>query len=438
MTLPRRSFLSRSVAAGAAFGGLAALHGRLAARDVPVRLRAPGYGPLMPAGDELALPEGFQYRALGIQGDMMADGVPTPAQHDGMAAFPLPNGNVRLVRNHEITNRRLFGPESTAYDPQAGGGTTSLEVHPETRELLDDFVSLNGTITNCAGGPTPWGTWMSCEEHCYGRAEGWNADHGYVFDVHAGDKRSERARPLVAMGRFKHEAVAVDPTTGIIYETEDFNPTSGFYRFLPANRADLHDGGRLEMMAIGGQPGYDTRRGQTVGARLPVTWVPIHDPDPAGAGADHTLVFAQGWNAGGAVFTRLEGCWWGDGAVYFDATNGGEARLGQIWRYRPDRDELDLVFESPGAEVLKSPDNLCWSPRGGLVVCEDPTGPAFMRGITTDGRIFDFAQNIIDETEFAGATFSPDGHTLFVNIQGGRNRPGITFAIWGPWERGSL
>ena len=375
-------------------------------------------------------------------GDPLTDGTPTPILGDGMAAFPGDDGRIILVRNHEITTHDLFGDPRTAYDPRGGGGTTTLVVDPESRAVVRDFVSLNGTITNCAGGPTPWGSWLSCEEHAFGVTEGFGRDHGYVYEVPASMRpRGDVSTPLKAMGRFKHEAVAVDPGTGFVYLTEDYPPGAGFYRFTPTTRGRLADGGRLEMLAIRDRPQYDTRRNQRVGATLPVTWVSIRDPDPVGVGQHYDLVFQQGHEAGGATFTRLEGCWWGDGCVYFDATTGGDAGMGQIWRFRPDRQVLELVFESPGVEVLANPDNLCWSPRGGLVVCEDPVGSEapYIRGVTADGRLFDVAHNILSSSEFAGATFSPDGRTLFVNIQDdGHPYPAMTFAIWGPWERGSL
>lgn len=410
-----------------------------------------GYGPLRQAGPELALPAGFQYVMIGAEGSMMSDGNPTPRAHDGMAAFPMANGNIRLVRNHEdrtpSARARLKGTRETAYDRLAGGGTTSLEVavRPDGhRENVRDFLSLNGTIYNCAGGPTPWGTWLSCEEVTEGPAQGWQRKHGYVFEVDSRAEEPRKARPIPAMGRFTHEAVAIDPATGYAYLTED-RQTAGFYRFVPDNVENLHDGGQLQMLAIEGRPHYLTPNGQTVGRALPVVWIDIEDPDPDDAEINPLTVFAEGYGNGGALFSRLEGCWYGDGAIYFDATDGGNARAGQIWQYRPlegDRGELTLIYESPSEQILNSPDNLTVSPRGGVVICEDTEG-AYVRGLTPDGRIFDFARNLTNGREFAGACFSPDGETLFFNIQGdttegGPGDLGMTFAVWGPWKRGTL
>jgi hypothetical protein len=246
------------------------------------------------------------------------------------------------------------------------------------------------------------------------------------------------------MGRFIHEAVAVDPATGVVYETED-RLIAGFYRFIPGTPGSLEGGGRLQMLAVDGKPNYDTADGQRVGAVLPSVWVDIDDPDPRGAGGDNAAVFEQGFTRGAARFARLEGCWYGDRSIYFHATNGGDARVGQVWRYRPtaaDRGELSLVFESPSPEVLDYPDNITVSPRGGIVMCEDGAGEQFLRGLTPDGAIFDFALNVLNTTEFAGACFSPDGNILFVNIMGSTRDAGTeegrTLAIRGPWERGSL
>jgi hypothetical protein len=194
------------------------------------------------------------------------------------------------------------------------------------------------------------------------------------------------------------------------------------------------------MLAITGQTGYDTRTGQTRLTDLPVSWVDIADPVPADAETNAGAVRAQGLALGAARFARLEGAWFGGGRLYVNATSGGDRALGQVWEYLPAAGggTLRLLYESLGAGDLSGPDNLCVSPRGeGLVLCEDGSGVQHLRGLTRDGRIFDFARNAVSgwtEEEFAGATFSPDGQTLFVNIQ----RPGITFAIWGDWSRGAL
>jgi secreted PhoX family phosphatase len=441
--LDRRTLLRRgaAVAGGlAAATSLQALTARGGGTDAAsaASLRAPdggGYGPLAPAGPELALPEGFTYVAFGRTGEPMSDGAPTPAAHDGMAAFAGPGATIRLVRNHELGPGTPFGPG--AYDPAAGGGTTTLLFDPVTGTILDSRASLTGTIRNCAGGPTPWGSWLSCEETTVGpeSGSGLTRPHGYVFEVPAVAVDLPEPRPLTAMGRFVHEAVAVDPGTGIVYATED-RPTAGLYRFLPTVPGDLAQGGRLQMLAVRKRLGYDTRTGQTVGATLPVWWANIDNPDPATAATNPLAVYKQGRTKGGATFARLEGAWFAGGRLYVNATSGGNAGLGQVWEYRPTSTggELRLVFESPGSHLLDKPDNITVAPSGALLLCEDGGGFDFLRGITLDGLVFDFGKNILNDSEFDGATFSPDGQVLFVNMQ----RPGITFAITGPWERGVL
>ena len=455
--LNRRSFLT----AGTAMMGFAALQGcglRGTTRPLPGRgattVGVGSYGPLQTAGPDLTLPPGFQYRKFGLAGSIMSDGVATPLAHDGMAAFPLPNGNIRLIRNHEV-RRRPSSEEvpDLVYDPVAGGGTTSMEIDPVTREVVRDFVSLTGTAVNCAGGATPWGSWLTCEEVIAGRnglehnstsTRRWRTqrEHGYVFEIPAAAEGLIDPVPLRAMGRFVHEAAAVDPATGIVYLTED-RGRAGFYRFLPSRpyrdgeQGDLAAGGELQMLAVEGQPNLDCATGREVGPRLPIRWVTIDDPDPPQALQNASAVFDQGWDQGGARFSRVEGCFYGDGSIYFTCTDGGDARFGQIWHYRPDGDdggELILVFESTSREILDRPDNICVSPRGGIVITEDGGGGNFVRGLTPEGRMFDFAENVANSSEFAGPTFSPDGETLFLNIQ----RPGATYAIWGPWDVGGF
>ncbi|HUF13425.1 MAG TPA: alkaline phosphatase PhoX [Longimicrobiales bacterium] len=455
----RRTFL-RSLAAAGGLTALAPSLGGLIAYAVDPRAggsrhgatrRTPGYGPLRPAGPELELPEGFRYAKFGVQGDRMSDGLPTPLAHDGMAAFAGPDDDVLLVRNHEVRSRPLETAldEEFAYDRLAGGGTTTLRVRIASDgmpRLVADHESLAGTLVNCAGGPTPWGTWLTCEETTLGLSSGYERAHGYVFEVPAGaDARVRRPQPIRAMGRFIHEAVAIDPATGIAYLTEDAQ-TAGFYRFLPAAPGRFLEGGRLQMLGLRDAPHRMTISHQRVGRPLPVVWIDIEDPDPADAERYPLTVFAEGYGNGGALFSRLEGCWYGDGAIHFNATSGGNAQCGQIWQYRPGADddvgELTLLYESPSADVLKSPDNITVSPRGGIVLCEDTSG-SYVRGLGRDGVIFDFARNILNGREFAGACFSPDGRVLFFNIQGdtapgGAGHLGMTFGVWGPWERGPL
>lgn len=437
----RRRFLAGTGAVGAA-GALQALMGNTAYAAGPGRgnnrgIQAAdngGYGPLQSASPngELLLPAGFSYVAFGQTGTPMRDGSPTPGRHDGMAAFAGDDGMIRLVRNHEQSEGPAF--TSPSYDPAAAGGTTTLVFDPERMALVESFATLSGTIRNCAGGPTPHGSWLTCEETFTGLDV--PSPHGYVFEVPVDSDGPVEPTPQKAMGRFTHEAVAVDPATGIVYETED-RGSAGFYRFVPNNPRNLGAGGRLQMLAIKGKPRYDTRLGQRPGQPLPVEWVDIADPDPDSG--DSLAVFYQGREQGGAVFARLEGAWYGDGSIYINSTSGGDAGLGQVWQYRPTGNsggQLILVYESTDPELLESPDNLCVSPNsGGLVLCEDGAGSDMLRGVTTQGEIFDLAALSSGNTsEMAGATFSPDGQVLFFNVQ----TPGITYAITGPWSKGAL
>lgn len=446
-----------------------------------------GYGPLRRTpskntGEELlALPEGFSYVVLGQTGTPMNDGVPTPIAHDGMAAFPgTRRHTARLIRNHEVRNGpgsptgRVYVPGSQRYDELGVAGTTTLEVDLRSGEVLRHFVSLNGTIVNCAGGMMfQHRGWLTCEETTAGLNQGWQQKHGYIFEVPLNGPTPgtpASSMPLKAMGRFSHEAVAVDPRTGYVYETEDDSgKPDGFYRFRPNDPRNLAAGGVLEMLKVRGADGYDTREGQTMGARLPVEWVTIDNPDPDLENGAQTCT-QQGLAKGGAKFNRLEGCWYGDGSIFFNSTSGGDVKngdapnadgyregYGQVWQYIPRRDTLVLVYESPGRKELDSPDNLVFTPRGGIVLCEDdassvdgdthPLAPDLTnvnRLIGLDpraGQPFEFAVNINDDGEFAGACFSPDGSVMFVNTLGSTTEldpPGRTYAIRGPWGRGPL
>ncbi|HEX2031676.1 MAG TPA: alkaline phosphatase PhoX [Actinomycetota bacterium] len=480
-TIDRRTFLRRSLAGAAGaltFGGpFQALIARAAGAEPIVAGDNAGYGPLVPVPDHrdgvvrLHLPEGFQYRSFSYTGERMVDGVTTPGRHDGMSTFVAPrDGRVRLVRNHEVNGPgEAFGDPSKAYDPMTMGGTTTIELTPRAQRYRA-WVSLNGTQMNCAGGAMPWGSWVTCEETVNGPDVGpdftgapndeLTQKHGYIFEVPSewgpGDYR--RVRPIRNAGRFAHEAVAVDPDTGILYLTEDnFGFPSGFYRYTapvnPMERGRLRDGGVLEMLAVRGEPNAELHHGREVGETLPVTWVRIDDPDPEFRGTpsnDEAIqaVSRQGLDKGAAIFSRLEGLHYGDGTFYIVSTQGGDAPggpgsgfgdgFGQVWAYRPADETLTLVFESPGPEVLELPDNAEFSPKGSVLLCEDGPVENYLRGLTPDGELFDFALNAIEgrqREEFAGATFSPNGRNLYVNIQASS---ALTFAIWGPWQNGPL
>lgn len=452
--LARRGFLKGGIASAAtlaALGPLGALGARTAgAAPLEKRDASPDYGPLRPAKDQttglelLLLPRGFEYLTFGWTGDVMTDGSPTPPGHDGMAAFRRTDGKVAVVRNHELGGY-TGAFTRPAYDPAARGGTTTLTFDPDAGEFVESWGSLGGTIRNCAGGPTPWGSWLTCEETTEVASDGTR--HGYVFEVpHDGQGDP---RPLRQMGRFSHEAVAVDPGTGIVYLTEDATP-SGFYRYLPTTPGKLHDGGELQMMVVETADGtsYTTYTDGT-GIEYRTSWVTIDNPDYAPGGTRPAL---QGAAKGAAVFRRLEGAWWGNDRVYVVSTSGGPKGQGQVFEYDPRTESMRVLFASPDAAVLNNPDNICVSPRGGIVLCEDGSEGEYVHGLTTAGEIFPFALNSVvipaggvpgktaapgnyTGSEWCGSAFDPkNGNWLFVNAQS----PGITFAITGPWSRGSL
>ncbi|WP_119727416.1 alkaline phosphatase PhoX [Thermomonospora amylolytica] len=395
-----------------------------------------GYGPLVPdPKGVLDLPEGFTYKAFSAEGDTIAPGVLVPGRHDAMSTFKNRHSpNWLMVRNHEQTasGTKPVAPAELVYDPAAFGGTTTLEVDRDGN-LVGHRISLAGTSTNCAGGKTPWHTWLTCEE-----TEGFSGQtksHGWVFEVDPWG-RATRPEPIKAMGRFSHEAVAVDPQTHVAYLTEDASRPFGlFYRFTPNSRRGVYHayqaGGKLEAMYVPGLP--DLAAVNEAGARFRVEWVEVPDPE-----AVTTSTRKQFEDGRITRSQKLEGAWWGRGACYFVASyaerGAGAAgdHAGQVWRYDPRGQilELELLFK-PGGR-FDGPDNITVSPYGGgVILAEDGDGEQYLVGTTRNGEPFAFARNALNDSEFAGVTFSPDGKILFAN----RQSPGITFAITGPWHK---
>ena len=500
--LSRRSLLRHGTRAGTGIA-LAPLFAGLTATNARARFGADVSGPaLRPVADAatglelLKLPEGFTYRTLGWAGDPMNDGAPTPDRHDGMAVVDVDprTGTLTLMRNHErgpvppgSPTPRLGGPDTPTYNALSlqggfegfGGGTTAIEVRDG--ELVSARGTLAGTVVNCAGGATPWGSWLSCEEAVLSDPTGaFEARfgepalaHGYVFEVPAPRLGKASARPIVTMGRMKHEAVAVDPRDGTVYLTEDNEPHSGFYRFRPDDHSgrigSLEAGGTLEMLKVADADGADLRAPDQ-GAQYTVEWVPIADPDsdpetlveiatgiPILRGSGRSGPYMQGEALGAARFARGEGCVAHADTIYMVDTIGGAAAKGVVWAYEPASQRLTALFVSPGHETANQPDNIAVSTRGGILVCED--GGSFrdasgdfvgarLLAISGQGEAMTFAENNtrLDRSpqgrtsiqpgdyrggEFTGGCFAPDGRTMFVNIQ----TPGITVAITGPFER---
>ena len=415
---------SRAVAAGSGFGGYGAL--------VPD-----------PAG-LLDLPKGFSYRVVSRLGDRMDDGGTVPDRADGMGCFDIGNGEIALVRNHELQpHHDAGGPIGKGFGKRNGvfvpGGTTTIVLDAATLAVKRQFRSLGGTIRNCSGGVTPWGTWLSCEEAPTGPGQrygdGLDRNHGWVFEVPAAAPGLVDAVPLTAMGRFNHEAAAVDPATGIVYMTED-RDDGVLYRFVPKVAGKLAEGGRLQAMVIDGLadtrnwPSFGNTPAMPVGQSYPVSWVDLDDVE-----APKDDLRQRAADKGAALIARGEGLHMGTGEVFACATSGGAKELGQIFKLTPGLagapDRVELFFESESTDQFNFGDNLTVAPNGHLIVCEDQYTDVVdnhLRGVTPQGRAYEFARLRI-QTEPAGACFSPDGKWLFVNAYS----PTATLAITGPW-----
>lgn len=394
----------------------------------------------------LDLPAGFTYRVISKLGDEMTDGLTVPDRADGMGCLPIDNDRVALIRNHELQPKHNkewpvnFTEQQVAkaYDVDAqgrplAGGTSSIVYNLRNQRVEQQFMSLLGTIRNCSGGITPWGSWLTCEESVDKASNKLGQDHGYVFEVPATATELVEPRPIKAMGRFNHEAACVDPATGIVYLTEDRND-SLFYRFIPNTPGSLHEGGQLQALVIKEKPQFDSRNWNSSqmskGIDYPCEWIDLDDVESPLDDLRH-----RGYKNGAALFARGEGIIFGEGELYFCCTSGGAKKLGQIMRYslKEDTPTISLFLESEHPASFNFGDNLCLAPNGHLVVCEDQYSDPVdnhLKGVTPEGNTYDIAK-IRWQTEPAGACFSPDGSTLFVNLYS----PATTIAITGPWHK---
>ena len=414
-----------------------------------------GFGDTVPdPGSVIDLPADFQYRIISPEGSLLSSGGVVPGDPDGMAAFAgLRKGTTLLVRNHE---QRAGDPnpvpQTNPYDSAGPGGTTGILVDSNRKEIRD-FVTSSGTINNCAGGATPWGTWITCEEDR-------TTNHGYAFEVDTSDPEGTLSKtPIRGMGFFSHEAVDIDPATGIAYLTEDDfrgavvpdpnaeviadlttteegtgSRVSFLYRYIPENKSGgpgtLQEGGTLQVLTIDQRPNFNVDLAFPEDS-FQIVWKDVNPEEPHESAED----------LGAARFNRLEGAYFAGGAFWFDDTVGGDKRLGQIFRlfpsgeYGPTGDTLELFYEGSDSNNMESPDNIVITPWEDLWFAEDEAVDGDMMnrivGITPEGETYVFARNRKSDSEFAGPTFPPDGQTFFVNMQD----DGLTFASWGPFSR---
>ncbi len=449
----RRNFLKQAAILSIGFAGL---HSCARIRKTK---KAVGFGTLEPDPNEyINLPKGFTYDIISKAGSKMDDGLFLPERPDGMATFATEDGKVILIRNHENSpgkpKRGAFGEEYELlskvnqqhfYDFGKGktpslGGTTTMVYNEETGKVEKEFLSLAGTNRNCAGGSTPWGSWITCEEDVKNAGEGFlEKDHGYCFEVPASTTTQlHEAIPIIGMGRFNHEAVCVDPRTGIVYQTED-RGDGLIYRFIPKVKGKLLAGGKLQILCMQDQQKFDTRnwtsQDMKINKSYKVNWLDIDNVE-----SPEDDLRDRGYQKGAARFARGEGMWFGKEELYFACTNGGPGKLGQVFKYIPSPDEgtakensdpgrLELFAQSEDKTILQNCDNLTIAPWGDVILCEDNGQSNHIRGIKPDGSIYTLANNISSKSEFAGLTFSPSGKTLFVNLQ----ENGDTIAIKGPW-----
>ena len=361
------------------------------------------YGPLGPPDENgIKLPERFESRVI-ARGDtpVRLPEAPYPWHKfsDGAATYRTDDGGWILVSNSEVPADGLGGASAIRFGPHG--------------QIRDAYRILEGTSTNCAGGATPWGTWLSCEE----------TDDGRVWECDPRGQREPVVRP--ALGVFKHEAVCVDRRTGFLYLTEDLSD-GGFYRFKPDRPGDLSDG----VLQIA-----------KVGPRGHVDWKRV--PAPRG-GADNPTRHQV---PGSTEFRRGEGIWFDSGIVYVATTADSK-----IHAYNARTGRIRVIY---AAERLRNPpltqvDNVTVSTRSGdLFVCEDDGGDdpfdiclitpgpnrrvARFLKVTNEGPFQHGEGGTEASSELAGVVFNPREDRLYFSSQRA-NLTGVVFEVRGPFR----
>ncbi|GAA4744216.1 PhoX family protein [Nocardioides endophyticus] len=435
----------------------------------------------------LALPPDFSYRVMTRAGaSRLESGEPCPSNHDGTASFGTGRRQY-LILNHECDAGDVLGVPhlaGTVYDPGAvgGGGCTVIRTDGNGRNL-GQTVGLSGTIANCAGGPTPWGSWWTCEEATARAGDRWEhedtgatgvyrKDHGYVFEV-LGDGHADPS-PLKALGRYDHEACAISKNRTHVFLSEDADEPNGlFFRWQGPRgfRVSADTVGRLRSKSFGTLaamailmddgsvvPDVAHLTSSQLGRPFDVRWVEV--PDRDATDTDVREQFDDGQVTRGRKF---EGVWGTSSGVYVvnsyayekgeDLPDQAVPHSGMVWFYDYARETIQLVnyfpyqnyahdetFEPAYPDLnFDGPDNVTVTPWGSLVLAEDGVGASHVLSATPGGPTYAIARNMLnvgDEaqpeySEFTGPTFSADGKVLYVNIQD----PGLTLAITGPWER---
>lgn len=377
----RRSFLrSTALAAGVAALGPSFWRTAYASSSKP---GSGWYGGLRPAdGNGVRLPEGFTSRVLAVTDDRVAGtGWDWHRLPDGGAVFPQPDGGWVYTSNSEADD---------------GKGGVSAMRFDAAGEVTDAYPILDGTSRNCAGGPSPWGTWLSCEEF----------DEGLVWECRV--DRPSQGVALPALGRFKHEAVTFDAERGQVYLTED-ESDGRFYRFTPAAWPSLNHGA-LEALAVDDEG--------------KVSWVPIPEPDEPQKHARRP--------PGTAAFDGGEGVWFDAGHVYF--TTKGDNR---VWDLDVSAQRLAVLYDAQvlGSDApLTGVDNLVVSRSGDIFVAED-SGNMEIVVITTDREVAPVVRvKGHSGSEITGPAFSPDGSRLYFSSQRGADGRGVTYEVAGPFR----